>query len=146
MGYVRGLVMKALKIENSAIDSTPIGATTPSSGTFTNLTTTTGITLPSATVAATGTDQTNAASVAYGLAVVTGADATKGVKLPTAFAGAVCIVKNNAAAVLKVYPFAADGINALTVTTGALSMAASTSAIFVAYDATTWYTIPLLPS
>jgi len=25
-------------------------------------------------------------------------------------------------------------------------MAAYTSAVFVAYDATTWYTIPLLPS
>jgi hypothetical protein len=146
MGFVRGLVMKALKIETSTIDDTTVGATTPAVGTFTTLTATTGIKLPSATVAAAGSDNTDAAAVAYGMTLVSASDGTKGVILPTAYAGAVCIVKNNVAAVLKVYPGASDAINALTTTTGAISMASLTSAIFVAYDATTWYTIPLLPS
>jgi hypothetical protein len=56
-------------------------------------------------------------------------------------------VKNADAAnaILKVYPDTGDAINALAAN-AALSMAAKTSAVFVAFDATTWYTIPLLPS
>jgi len=59
----------------------------------------------------------------------------------------VCIVKNDdtANAVLKVYPNTSDTINALSAN-AALSMAAKTAAVFVAYDATAWFTVPLLPS
>ena len=104
--------------------------------------------MKTATVVALGTDQTNAAPVATGFTLVTAADATVGVILPTAVAGDMCIIKNADAdnAVLKVWPFAGDAINALTHTTGSLDIAAKTSVILVAYDATTWYTIPLLPS
>lgn len=105
-------------------------------------------TIPSATVAALGSDQTDAAAVTTGFTLVTAADATKGVILPTAVAGSVCHIKNidAANAVLKIYPFASDGINALTVTTGSLDIAAKTSVTLIAYDATTWYSFPLLPS
>jgi predicted RecA/RadA family phage recombinase len=101
----------------------------------------------SATVAAAGSDQTDAAAIAEGFTLVTAANATKGVKLPAAAAGKVCIVKNSDAAnaVLKVYPDTDDAINALAAN-AALAMAAKTSALLVAYDATTWYTVPLLPS
>lgn len=104
--------------------------------------------IPTATVAATGSTNADAALIVTGFTLVTAADATKGVILPTAVAGAICIIKNADAAnaVLKVYPSTSDGINALTVTTGAYSMAAKTSMMLVAYDATTWYTIPLLAS
>jgi len=103
--------------------------------------------LASATVAAAGSSQSDAAAIAEGFTLVTAADATKGVKLPAAAAGKVCVVKNSDAAnaVLKVYPDTSDAINALSAN-AALSMAAKTSALFVAYDATTWYTVPLLPS
>jgi len=103
--------------------------------------------VPSATVAAAGSSQSDAAAIAAGFTLVTAANGTKGVKLPAAAAGSICIVKNidAANAVLKVYPNTDDAINAIAAN-GALSMAAKTSAIFVAYDATTWYTIPLLPS
>lgn len=101
--------------------------------------------IPSATVAATGTNQGTAAPITTGFTLVSAADGTVGVQLPTAVAGLQCIIKNNAAAVLKVYPFSGDGINAIAVNS-ALSMASLTSAVYVAYDATTWYTIPLLPS
>lgn len=100
-------------------------------------------------VAAAGSVQGDATAIGAttGFAHCTGADATKGVKLPAAVAGKVVIVKNADAAnaVLKVYPASSDAINALSAN-AALSMAAKTSAVFVALDATTWYTVPLLPS
>ncbi len=56
------------------------------------------------------------------------------------------LLKNTAAAILKVYPGTGAAINALTATTGAISMASLTSTIFFASSATQWWTIPLLPS
>ena len=101
-------------------------------------------------VAAAGTAQGDAtAATETGPALIhgTGADGTKGIKLPAAAAGRILFVKNADAAnaVLKVYPATGDAINALSAD-AAISMAAKTSAVFVALDATTWYTIPLLPS
>lgn len=98
------------------------------------------------TVAATGSTNADAAALVAGRNIVTGADGTKGVILPAAAAGLTVRVKNNTNAVLKVYPNTGDQINALTVTTGAISMAAFTSADFDAYNATNWYTTPLVPS
>lgn len=104
---------------------------------------------PVESVAAAGSAQGDATAIGAttGFAFCTGADATKGVKLPAAAANKCVIVKNDDAAnaVLKVYPATSDAINALSAN-AALSMAAKTSAIFVAKDATTWYTVPLLPS
>ena len=106
-----------------------------------------GVTLSVETVAAAGAAATTAtAAPVYGVIVATGADGTKGIKLPTAAAGKVAIVKNTVAQILKVYPGTSDKINGGTATTGSLSMAASTSAVFVAYDAENWFTVPLLPS
>lgn len=104
-------------------------------------------TIPTATVAATGSTQTDAAAITTGFTLVSAADATKGVKLPTAAAGKVCIVKNADAAnaVLKIWPFSGDGVNAVSVDS-AFSIAAKTAVLLVAYDATTWYSVPLLPS
>lgn len=103
--------------------------------------------IPTATVAAAGSSQTDATAIATGLTVVTDADAAKGVKLPTAVAGQICIVKNNANAVLKLYPNTSDKING-----GAANaefsggLAAYTAILLVAYDATDWYTVPLADS
>lgn len=103
--------------------------------------------VPSATVAAAGSVQGDAAAVATGFTLVTAADAIKGVILPAAVAGLVCIIKNADAAnaILKIYPATGDAINAIAANS-ALSIAAKTSVILVAYDATTWYSVPLLPS
>lgn len=78
---------------------------------------------------------------------VTGADATKGIILPAALGGDLYIVKNADAAnaVLKVYPATGDAINAIAANSP-LSMAAKTSAVLASIDATTWFTVPLLPS
>lgn len=100
-----------------------------------------------ATVAALGSDQAGAAQLALGFTLVTAADATKGVKLPAAAPGLMAIVKNedSADAVLKLYPATGDAINA-GATNAALAMAAKTSCQLTAYDTTTWYTVPLVPS
>lgn len=105
------------------------------------------VSTPSATVAATGSTQTDAAVVGTGFTLVTAADATKGVKLPTAVAGLVCEIKNADAAnaILKIWPNTSDAVNALSAN-AAFSIAAKTSVRLIAYDATTWYSIPLLPS
>lgn len=102
-------------------------------------------TIPTATVAATGSAQGDAAAVATGFTLVTAADGTKGVILPAASAGKKVEIKNGANAVLKIYPATGDAINAIAAN-GALSIAALTSVILTAYDATTWYSTPLLPS
>jgi hypothetical protein len=102
--------------------------------------------IPTATVAATGSTEADAAAVTYGFTLVSAGDGTKGVILPAAVAGRIVIIKNGAAAVLKIYPATGDGINALTVTTGSLDIAANTAAMLIAYNATTWYSLPLLPS
>lgn len=100
-------------------------------------------------VAAAGADQAGAAAIGSGtgFAHVTGADGTKGAKLPAAVAGKMIIVKNSDAAnaILKLYPATGDAINALAAN-ASLNMAAKTSALLVCLDATTWYTVPLLPS
>lgn len=101
--------------------------------------------IPTATVAATGSTQADAALIAEGFTLVSAADATKGVLLPTARAGAICIIKNNVAAILKVWPSTSDAINAGGAN-AVFSVPASTSVILVAYDATTWYSTPLVPS
>jgi len=103
--------------------------------------------LASATVAATGSGQGDAAAVAEGFTLVTAADATKAVLLPAAAAGAMCLIKNedSANAVLPIFPASGDAINALA-GDASLDIAAKTAVLLVAYDATTWYSLPLLAS
>lgn len=103
--------------------------------------------IPTSTVAAAGNAQGNAGVLVEGFNLVTAADDTKGVVLPAAAAGMQVIVKSSVSnKILKVYPNTSDVINALSAD-AAISLASGpTVAIFIAYDATTWYTIPLLPS
>ena len=101
----------------------------------------------SATVAAAGANQGNAAQLAGGFTLVSGADGAKGVKLPAAAAGRIVIVKNNTSGQnLLVYPATNGKNNGGTATTGSLTMAGLTAAVFIAYDGVDWYSLPLLPS
>jgi hypothetical protein len=102
--------------------------------------------IPTAAVAAAGSNQGNAAALSEGFNLVSAADGTKGVILPAAVAGMQVIVKGTAAAVLKVYPNTSDVINALSADAAISLASGAIPAIFIAYDATTWYTIPLVPS
>lgn len=100
-----------------------------------------------AVVAAAGSSNTDAALLIEGFQTVSGADGTKGVILPDAQPGAMVLIKGVTNGVLKVYPSAGAAINALTATTGAISLASGlVPAIFIMDSLTQWYTIPLLPS
>jgi hypothetical protein len=162
-----GIAYSDQAITSGSVDATPIGATTRSTGAFTTLSATGAITgasvastgavsgttvtasagfiMPSATVAAAGTNQSNAAAIATGFTLVSAADATKGILLPAAAAGLTCVIKNNAAAVLKVWPASGDAINAIAADSNYV-LASLTSTLLVAYDGTTWYSVPLLAS
>ena len=145
---VAGTTITGATISGGTISSATISGGTVSSATSVsagNLTTTGGLYLRTATVAATGSTQADAASISDGLTLVSAADATKGVKLPAAIAGRTVIIKNGANAVLKVWPATGDGINAITVDYNYV-LAANTSSLLIAYDATTWYSVPLVAS
>lgn len=105
---------------------------------------------PVLAVAAAGSTNANGtavpASAPIAIVNATAGDGTTGIVLPVPPAGQIFIVKNNAGLVLKVYPGTGVAINALTATTGSISMAANTTAIFFATSATQWFTLPLLPS
>jgi predicted RecA/RadA family phage recombinase len=105
------------------------------------------LTMAVATKAAAGSAQGDATAItAEGFCLVTAADDAKGVKLPAAAAGKVVIIKNSVANKdLLVYPNTDDKINGGSAN-AALTMADGTAAMFIAYDATDWYTVPLLPS
>ena len=154
-------------LSGATIDNSVIGATTKAAASFTTVTATGAITgaslastgalsgttvtasagfiMPVATVAATGTNQATAAAIATGFTLVSAADATKGILLPAAAAGLTCVIKNNAAAVLKIWPASGDAVNAIAADSNYV-LASLTSTVLVAYDATTWYSVPLLAS
>jgi len=121
------------------------GAVTAGSVSATTVTASGSLVLNSATVAATGTNQATAAAVTAGFTLVSAADGTKGVILPAASAGVVVIIKNGAGAILKIYPASADAINALSAN-ASYDIASNTSTLLVAYDSTTWYSVPLVAS
>lgn len=98
-----------------------------------------------AAVTAAGSTQSDAAALSVGFNLVAGATGTTGVLLPVAAAGKQVRIKNNVNAVLKIWPASGDAINALGAN-NSMSIAALTSVILEAYDDTTWYTTPLLPS
>lgn len=124
-------------ITGAVISGGPVSGTT--------VTATGDLYVASATVAATGSTQSDAAQLAGGFTLVSAADGTKGVKLPAAAAGRVIILKNGAAAILKVWPSTGDAINAIAADSNYV-LASNTSSILVAYDSTTWYSVPLLAS
>jgi hypothetical protein len=131
--------------EFQSVDVT--GAVSAASVSASTVTASGSLVIKSATVAAAGSNQGTATAVAAGFTLVTGADAAKGVVLPAASAGLIVIIKNADAAnaVLKVYPASGDAINALAAN-ASYDMAAKTSVLLVAYDSTTWYSVPLLAS
>ena len=100
-----------------------------------------GIPQITASPAAAGTDQTNGVAITADYNTVTGADGTKGAVLPVPAAGTVITIVNTVTtAGLKVYPGgAAVQINALTASTGAFTIGAGKSAVFVGRSATQWY-------
>ncbi len=101
--------------------------------------------IPPRTVAVGGTAQANANALAEGFNLVTGADGTAAVVLPTPQVGMVVTLKNNANAILKVFPGVGHTVNALAAN-AVFNQAAFTCCDLHAYNATAWFSKPLLPS
>ena len=121
--------------------STLTTATVSGTGTFTTLA------VDVAKPAAAGSTRADATAMTASFNWVTAADATKGVTIPAPTAGRVIIVKNDDAAnaILKVYAPGSAKINGVAGST-AFSMAAKTACLFVAYDTTDWFSVPLVAS
>jgi len=95
----------------------------------------------SGSVAAAGSNQGTAASLAYTLNNVTAADGTKGVILPTATTGTVILVYNSVATNgLPIYPATSGTINGGSAN-AAITIEGKTLAILVATDTTNWAAI-----
>lgn len=93
------------------------------------------------TIAAAGSDETDATAIADQLTYVTAADASKGVILPASTgSGAIYVIHNNSAAsVLKLYPDTTGQINGGTATTGDVAVAAEETAIMIDVATNVWY-------
>jgi hypothetical protein len=135
---VSGTTITGATISGGTIDGAAITGATAS---------VTSLNLDVAKPAAAGSTRADATALTASFSWVTGADATKGVVLPAPTAGRVIAVKNDDAAnaVLKVYAPGSAKINGVAGST-AFSMAAKTACFYVAYDATDWFSIPLVAS
>lgn len=140
-------------ITGAAISGGTISSATISGGTLASPTITSGsvgvtsLNLDVAKPAAAGSTRADATALTASFSWVTAADATKGVVLPAPAAGRVVVIKNDdtANAILKVYAPGSAKINGVAGST-AFSMAAKTAGFFVAYDATDWFSVPLVAS
>lgn len=130
-------------VAGTTITGATISSSTIASGTLTNASVSVDVAKP----AAAGSTRADATALTASFSWVTGADATKGVVLPAPTAGRLVVLKNDdtANAVLKVYAPGSAKINGVTGST-AFSMAAKTACWFVAYDATDWFSVPLVAS
>lgn len=100
-----------------------------------------------ADVTALGSDNTDAAPIFPGFTEVLGANDSLGVILAgSTRVGDFWIIKVADGADLKVYPPAGGAINALTATTGALTVVDDVCFMIVKKSATRFVTLPLLPS
>lgn len=130
-------------VAGTTITGATISSSTIASGTLTNASVSVDVAKP----AAAGSTRADATTLTASFSWVTGADATKGVVLPAPTAGRLVVLKNDdtANAVLKVYAPGSAKINGVAGST-AFSMAAKTACWFVAYDATDWFSVPLVAS
>jgi hypothetical protein len=131
------------------VAGTTITGATISGGTIAGVSTSgiTNLAVDVAKPAAAGSTRADATAMTASFNWVTAADATKGVIIPAPTAGRVIIVKNDDAAnaILKVYAPGSAKINGVAGST-AFSMAAKTACLFVAYDTTDWFSVPLVAS
>ena len=140
-------------VSGTTITDAAISGGTIAGATITNATISSGtaavssLSLNVAKPAAAGSTRADATALTASFSWVTAADATKGVVLPAPTAGRVIAIKNDDAAnaILKVYAPGSAQINGVAGST-AFSMAAKTACFFVAYDATDWFSIPLVAS
>jgi hypothetical protein len=148
VAYADPELVSGTTITGAAISGGTISGGTISGAAITSATAAvTSLNLDVAKPAAAGSTRADATALTASFSWVTGADAAVGVILPAPTAGRVVAIKNDdtANAILKVYAPGSAKINGVAGTT-AFSMAAKTACFFVAYDATDWFSIPLVAS
>jgi len=93
------------------------------------------------TIAAAGTDQTNATAIVDQVTYVTASDGTKGVILPSdAQIGEIFIIHNSVNAQnCKLWPPTLGTLNGGTATTGSVLIAGEETCIMIKATATAWY-------
>jgi hypothetical protein len=140
---VAGTTITGAAISGGTITDATISGGTVAGPTLTNASLSFDVAKP----AAAGSTRADATALTASFNWVTAADAAKGVILPAPTAGRVVAIKNDdtANAILKVYAPGSAKINGVAGST-AFSMAAKTAGFFVAYDATDWFSVPLVAS
>lgn len=130
---ITGAVVSGGTVSGATISSSPVSGAS--------------VSVDVAKPAAAGSSRTDATAMTASFNWVTAADGTKGVILPAPTAGRLLVVKNDdtANAILKVYAPGSATINGVAGST-AFSMAAKTAGWFVAYDTTSWFSVPLVAS
>jgi len=139
---VAGTTITGATISGGTIASATLtGATVSGTGSFTTLA------VDVAKPAAAGSSRSDATAMTASFNWVTAANGTKGVILPAPTAGRIIAVKNDdtANAILKVYAPGSAQINSVAGST-AFAMAAKTACLFIAYDTTDWFSVPLVAS
>lgn len=104
-----------------------------------------GLVLDTGLINSAGNNIANATAITKPFTVISAANNAVGAILPVASAGKVIIVKNSAANGALVYPQVNSAINALGAN-NSIEIATTAAAIFIAYNSTLWYTVPVLPS
>jgi len=89
-------------------------------------------------ITATGVNNTDCYAMTEELNIITGGAAATGVKLPTAVVGLKIIVANLTASTKVVYPFLADQIDDLTVSTGGMTLQPEEVVVFNCYTTVKW--------
>jgi hypothetical protein len=139
---ITGATISGGTISGTAVsNATLTGASVAGTGVFTSLS------VNVAKPAAAGSTRADATAMTASFNWVTDANGTKGVIIPAPTAGRVIIVKNDdtANAILKVYAPGSAKINSVAGSTS-FDMAAKTACLFVAYDTTDWFSVPLVAS
>lgn len=122
---IEGTAMEAASADGDIIEVMPVGMGSS-------------VVAGTATVAATGSVQGDAAALSPGLNSVSAADGTKGVILPLATGGQFIAVYNeHASNGLKIYPNTSDTINGGTAN-AAITIEGKTQALLYSYDAVNW--------
>lgn len=124
-------------IVGGSINGTAIGATSPSTGSFTSLTTNGAEFVSPQILAAAGASQGNAALITKATVIVTVTASTEGVKLPVAATGAQVQIMVPGTKGVKVYPNTNNKISTAA-TNVAVALVADKANIYVAKDAVTW--------
>jgi len=136
---ITGATISSSTFTGGAYNGT-VGATTPSTASFTNETQNGTLTRYAQTLAAAGTTQGTAGAITKSVVIVTVTASAQGVKLPTAATGLEYRVHVPGTVGVTVYPFSGDKIDASSTNAGVV-LAAGKANIYYARNTSQWVTM-----